>query len=218
MSKKILLVEDDQILGETVAELLENENYDVVWIKDGDQALNITFDNNFDLMLLDINIPFVNGFELLKGLRQSGDLTPAIFITANIDIDSLKKGFEIGADDYIKKPFDLDELLIRVAAALKKSFKSYDDILTYGALSYNIKQQKLLLEKEEIHLSPSELKLTEYFLKNISKVLSKDELIYQTNSEFEESDAVLRVQISKLKKIGFNISNIRSVGYRLEEL
>lgn len=218
MSKKILLVEDDQILGETVAELLENENYDVVWIKDGDQALNITFDNNFDLMLLDINIPFVNGFELLKGLRQSGDLTPAIFITANIDIDSLKKGFEIGADDYIKKPFDLDELLIRVAAALKKSFKSYDDILTYGALSYNIKQQKLLLEKEEIHLSPSELKLTEYFLKNISKVLSKDELIYQTNSEFEGSDAVLRVQISKLKKIGFNISNIRSVGYRLEEL
>lgn len=217
-TKLILLVEDDFILGETISDILEDENYQVVWVKDGKEALNTTFLKEFDLLLLDVNIPFINGFDLLDELRKSGDVTPAIFITANIDINSLKKGFEVGADDYIKKPFDFDELLIRIQSLLKKSFKSYDDNLEYGELIYNTNSQKLFKNDNEIHLSPNEHRLLVYFLKNIEKIISKDELIYHTKNDFEGSDGVLRVQISKLKKIGFYISNIRSVGYRLEKL
>lgn len=215
--KKILLVEDDPTLGETIQELLESERFIVSWAKDGNEALEFTFSGDFDLFLLDVNIPFLNGFKLLKELRESGDKTPCIFITANTDLDSLKKGFDVGADDYIKKPFDFDELIIRIENCLKKSFKSYDETLNYGKLSYNIKQQRLFSNDTQIHLTPSELNLVEYFLKNITKSLTTQELISYTNTE-DGSVAVLRVQISKLKKIGFVISNIRSIGYRLENL
>lgn len=218
MTKKILLVEDDLILGETIEELLLDEKFEVVWVKDGQEALNSTFIQEFDIFLLDVNIPFINGFELLKELRDSGDKTPSIYITANIDTQSLKKGFEVGADDYIKKPFDFDELLIRIENALKKSFKSYDTIVSYDNLKYNVEEQALYLDEKLIHLSPSEENLVKYFLKNIGKILSKDELIFQTNRDSDGSDSVLRVQISKLKKIGFKITNVRSIGYKLEKL
>ena len=122
---KILLVEDDLILGDTIFDILENAGFEATWVKDGQVALEKTFINNYDLFLFDVNVPFINGFELLKDLRQSGDVTPAIFITARVDIDSLSHGFDVGADDYIKKPFELDELIIRINAQIKKSFKSY---------------------------------------------------------------------------------------------
>lgn len=215
--KKILLVEDDPILGETIVDLLEGETFNVVWAKDGNEALEYTFEKKYDLLLLDVNIPFINGFELLKDLRDSGDKTPSIFITANIDIDSIKKGFDVGADDYLKKPFDFDELIIRINALIKKSFNTYKNILEYGDIIYSIDQKKLTKDSKNINLTPSELGLCEYFLKNIGKPLTIEDLISHTNTD-DGSVAVLRVQISKLKKIGFNISNIRSLGYRLEEL
>ncbi len=219
MNKKILLVEDDLILGETMVDILENESYNIIWARDGQDALDIIYNNNFDIYLLDFNIPLISGFELLKELRDSGDITPAIFITANIDIKVMKKGFEIGGDDYIKKPFDIDELLIRIEAALKKSFKNYDDIVKYDKLSYNTKQQLLSKNNEPIHLSPTEIILFEYFLKNFDRIISKDELINHTHDGYDSgSDAVLRVQISKLKKIGLRIVNIRGVGYRCEKV
>lgn len=215
--KKILLVEDDPILGETIQEILEDENFQILWAKDGNEALDFTFNETFDLLLLDVNIPFINGFELLKELRESGDTTPSIFITANTNTDSLKKGFDVGADDYIKKPFDFDELIIRIENSIKKSFKSYSDIINYKDLSYDVQQQKLFKNNIQLHLTPSEQNLVEYFLKHITKSLTTQELISCTNTE-DGSIAVLRVQISKLKKIGFEISNIRSIGYRLEKL
>lgn len=216
--KNILLVEDDLILGETIEELLEGENYNVTWVRDGQVALDKTFVEEFDLFLFDINIPFINGFELLKDLRDSGDVTPAIFITANIDIDSFKKGFEVGADDYIKKPFDFDEIVVRIETLIKKSFKSYSSIIEYGTLKYDLDKKKLSTNDKTIHLSPTESKIVEFFLKNIDRVVSSDEIISYTHEDFDGSIGSLRVQISKLKKFGFQISNIRAVGYRLEKL
>ncbi len=218
MDKKILLVEDDLILGETIHELLESEGYYVSWVKDGHQALEETYRVSYDIFLFDLNIPFLNGLELLDELRQSGDKTPAIIITANIDIESMKKGFDVGADDYMKKPFDIDELLLRIEVVLKKSFKSYNETIIYGELIYDTVKQQLNKNDKLIHLSPTELGLFEYFIKNLDKILSKDELIGHTHDDFEGSDAVLRVQISKLKKIGLNIFNIRGVGYRCEKI
>jgi two-component system, OmpR family, response regulator QseB len=218
MDKKILLVEDDLILGETIHELLESEGYCVSWVKDGQQALEETYRLSYDIFLFDLNIPFINGLELLDELRQSGDKTPAIIITANIDFESMKKGFDVGADDYMKKPFDIDELLLRIEVVLKKSFKSYNETIIYGDLIYDTVKQQLNKNDKLIHLSPTELVLFEYFIKNLEKVLSKDELIGHTHVDFEGSDAVLRVQVSKLKKIGLNIVNIRGVGYRCEKI
>ena len=122
---KILLLEDDEVLSETLIELLEDEGLEVTHVLDGEMALDATFVGHFDLLLLDINVPFLNGFTLLGSLRDSGDTTPAIFITALTDIVSLSKGFEIGADDYIKKPFDFDELLVRIQALLRKAYHTY---------------------------------------------------------------------------------------------
>ena len=136
--KTILLVEDDPILGETIVDILEDEGYAITWVKDGKGALEKSFEKSFSLYLFDINVPFINGLELLNDLRYSGDKTPAIFITALVDLNSLEKGFQVGADDYIKKPFEMKELVIRIESQIKKSFNSYKNTLQYKDISYDI--------------------------------------------------------------------------------
>jgi len=217
--KNILLLEDDLILGETIQEILEDEEYKVTWVKDGNDASNETFEKDFDLYLFDVNVPFINGFELLESLRENEDVTPAIFITALVDIDNLTKGFKVGADDYIRKPFDANELLVRIDSLIKKSFKNYESSIKYNNLLYNIKEEILYKENEQIHLSPSEHQLLVLFLKNIGKVINKDDILFNLHdNDTLGSDATLRVQISKLKKIGLVITNIRAVGYRCEKV
>jgi DNA-binding response OmpR family regulator len=215
---KILLLEDDLVLGETLYEILQSEDFEVVWIKDGQQGLEQSYLSRFDLYLFDVNVPFINGFELLESLRQSSNQTPAIFITANIDIDSISKGFEVGADDYIKKPFDIDELIIRINTQIKKSFHSYSKTIKYNDISFDIQAQKVYKNDKEVLLSPTEKKLFEYFLQNIDKSLSKEDILYYLHDGEEGSEAALRVQISKLKKLGLNITNQRGIGYRCEKL
>jgi len=215
---KILLLEDDLILGDTIFDILEAEGFETTWVKDGKLALEKSFIKNYDIFLFDVNVPFLNGFELLNDLRQSGDLTPAIFITARIDIESLSKGFKIGADDYIKKPFDLDELIIRINAQIKKSFKSYGESIVYKNLRFDIKKELIFKDNIEVHLSPFEFKLFELFIKNIDKIISKEEILYHIHEGEEGSEAALRVQISKLKKLGLNITNLRGIGYKCEQL
>ena len=215
---KILLVEDDLILGESLQELLENENFEVRWVTDGNEALASTYDASYSLYLFDVDIPFINGFELLKSLRESLDETPCIFLTAKVDIDSLSDGFSCGADDYIKKPFDCDELIIRINTQIKKAFNTRKKTLTYGCIVYDISSKIIVKDNEEIYLSPSELKLFELLLQNRSKIMTKEDILYHIHDGEEGSEAALRVQISKLKKLGLNITNLRAVGYRLEEL
>ena len=213
--KKILLVEDDLDLGESLQELLQSEDFEVILASDGNEALSITYDNNFDIYLFDVDIPFINGFEVLKSLRNSGDSTPCIFLTAKVDISSLSIGFDVGADDYIKKPFDFDELLIRINKQIKKTFNSYENIITYKNITYNINSNTILKDNSEVILSPTELKLFEIFIKNINKIISKEDIIYEIHNGEEGSENALRVQISKLKKLGLDIINQRAVGYKL---
>lgn len=213
---KVLLVEDNLILGDTIFDILEAEGFEATWVKDGKIALEKTFMNIYDIFLFDVNVPFINGFELLKDLRESGDKTPAIFITARVDIESLSRGFDVGADDYIKKPFELDELIIRINTQIKKSFKSYSKSIIYKDISFDITEETIFKEGSQIYLSPLEFKLFELFIKNINKVISKEEILYYLHEGDEGSEAALRVQISKIKKIGLNITNLRGVGYRCE--
>ena len=213
--KRILLVEDDLILGESLEELLESEGFETTWVTDGNIALNTTYNNNFDIYLFDVDIPFIDGFELLKSLRQSGDKTPCIFLTAKIDITSFSTGFDVGADDYIKKPFDFDELVIRINTQIKKSFNTYSNNIKYNNIIFDIENKTILKDSDEVYLSPIEFKLFELFIKNINKTISKEDIMYTIHDGEEGSENALRVQISKLKKLGLNILNQRAVGYKL---
>ena len=213
--KKILLLEDDEILYETLIELLEAEGFDVVHVKDGQEALDATFVSQFDLMLLDVNVPYINGFELLKELREAGNKTITIFLTALTDIDSLSRGFEIGADDYIKKPFDFDELLVRIRALLKKQYNGTKAEI--GDFVFDIEKEELYRNGKFIKLTPYETTITKILLKNRGNTISKYELLDLLNEGEEMSEGALRVHINSLRKIGLPIITLRGVGYRFEK-
>ena len=212
---KILLLEDDEVLSETLIELLESENFEVTHVNDGEMALDATFMKHFNLLLLDVNVPFINGFELLKSLRDGGDMTPAIFITALTDVASLSKGFNVGADDYIKKPFDFDELLVRINALLRKSYHTYANELKVDEFRFVIEKDELYKGANFIQLSPYELKITKLLFQNKNKTVQKEIILQYLNEGYEMSEGSLRVHINKLRKIGLPIKTLKGIGYRL---
>jgi DNA-binding response OmpR family regulator len=212
---RILLLEDDIILGDTLCELLESEGYEVNLVTHGKDVLELTSSQSFELMLFDVNVPDFNGFELLKMLRDADNTTPCIFLTSLSDIASLSKGFEVGADDYLKKPFDFDELLVRIKAILRKSFQAAGNEVKYKDLLYKIATNELFYEKELLSFAPQEKKLMALFFKNIDTTVNKEELLYELSSENEASEGALRVYITKLRKVGLEIQTIKGTGYRL---
>jgi len=212
---RILLLEDDKILSETLYELLESEGYSITLVKAGNSVLEVTSSATFELMLFDVNVPDYNGFELLKMLREAENKTPCIFLTSLSDIASLSKGFEVGADDYLKKPFDFDELLVRIGALLRKSFASLENEVVYKNLIYKIDSNEILSEGNLISLAPQEKKLLNLFFKHPDETVLKYDLLYELDSEGEASEGSLRVYITKLRKIGLEIQTIKGMGYRL---
>ncbi len=211
----LLLVEDDINLGETLVELLEMEGFDVHWVADGQQALDVTFMHSFDLLLLDVNVPFVDGFELLNGLRESGDETPAIFITAMSDIASLSKGFEVGADDYIKKPFEFDELIVRIYSLIRKRLKIKENLIGIEDFVFHIDTNELYQDENFISLSPVELRLTTLLFKQLNTTITKENILMELSDGEEASEGALRVHINKLRKHGLPIQTVKGIGYRL---
>lgn len=212
---RILLVEDDKILSETLCELLEAEGYSVSLAATGNSALELSYENNYELMLFDVNIPDFSGFELLDMLRKSGNSIPCIFLTSLNDIASLSRGFEVGADDYLKKPFDFDELLVRIQALLRKSFSAKENEVTYKDLSYKIQTNELHKDKQLILLAPQEQKLLALFFRRMDETITKQEFLHELDAVNESSEGALRVYITKLRKIGLEIQTIKGIGYRL---
>ena len=210
MAKKILLLEDDTLLAETLQELLSSEGYDVTLVLDGGAAADASYESSFDLYIFDINVPEINGLELLESLRGADDKTPAIFISALVDLNSISKGFAVGADDYIKKPFFPEELLIRVNAKLAQQSSTID----YQDLSYDPKTKMLRKDGSAIALGEVQERLFDLFIHNIDQVLDKEILL---ESLEKPSPTALRVALTKLKQTtGLNIKNLRGVGYILE--
>jgi len=208
--KKILLLEDDIELGDTIQELLVYEDYDVTLVRDGTKALDESYDVKYDLYIFDINVPEISGLELLKSLRDAEDKTPAIFISALIDMNSIAKGFAVGADDYIKKPFFPEELLIRVNA----KFMQINKNIIYKNIEYDPSTKLLKKDDKSISLGETQSLLFEEFILNLGKVLDKSILLECLE---HPSDTALRVAINKLKKtLDLDIQNIRGIGYTLE--
>ena len=216
MKAKLLLLEDDEILSETLIDMLETHRFSVTHVSTGKEAIDATFGEAFDLLILDVNVPGIDGFSLLESLRDAGVSKPAIFITARTDIASLAHGFDVGADDYLKKPFDFDELLIRIDALLKKAFHTRSDEITVGAFRYLMGRNELYEKNSYIPLPPAQLKLVKLFFQQRGHTVPK-EVLLQTLAEGEEaSEGALRVHIAKLRKIGLPILTVKGTGYRLE--
>ncbi|WP_421716047.1 response regulator transcription factor [Arcobacter arenosus] len=209
---KILLLEDDTILAQTMVQILEQENYDVTLAIDGEEVLEYTYENRFDLYLFDINVPLLNGKDLLNLLREAEDNTPTFFITALIDTKSVLDGFNCGCDDYIKKPFDIDELLARVKATLKRK----NPTLIYKDISFDLLENRVLKGNEELALGNVEKDIFSLLIRNIGMTVSKSSFFDYMN---KPSEAGLRVLISKLKKVlEIDITNTKGIGYKLEKL
>ncbi|SFV61690.1 Two-component system response regulator DccR [hydrothermal vent metagenome] len=220
MSKgKILILEDDANLNETVTEFLEDEGYEVESTYDGYEAEERIYESKFDLLLLDVNIPGLNGFELLNSARDSGVTAPAIFITSLSSVDDLERGYESGCDDYIRKPFVLKELLIRMETLLKRSFyheqKEYIDI--DDNIKYDIASNTLFVDDKPISMGNKESRLLKLFVQSSGEVLSH-ESIYTHLWDYDEepSDTSLRTYIKNLRKIigKERIVSIKKQGYK----
>lgn len=206
---KILLLEDDPNLSKTLIKFLQRNDFEVDWAKDGEEAIDLCYSSHYDLYLFDINVPLVNGIDLLGSLRDAEDFTPTIIISALVDIESVTKGFIAGADDYVKKPFDPDELLIRIrakTAALKPK-------LFYKSYEIDIKLDKIYQNGQELQLGEVQKNLFISLVKNQPNPVNKDELMLLLE---KPSDLALRVNINKLKKtLNIDIQNVRGVGYKV---
>ena len=205
---KLLLLEDDQILSETICHLLTEEGYAVDIALNEEEAENLTFTNKYDLYLFDINLPAGNGLDFLQALRHAEDETPTIFITALTDMDSMARGFALDAVDYIKKPFEPEELLIR----LKAKFK--DDILHYRDIEYDPKNHIVRKAGEIVHMGKVPCRVFAALLMHMGNVVTQEVLFECLENP---SGNALRVAINKVKqKLDIDITNIRGEGYMLE--
>ncbi|MCK9454802.1 MAG: response regulator transcription factor [Sulfurimonas sp.] len=216
---KILYLEDDLNLSQTVEEFLKDEGFEVTCAYEGEEALDYIYNSIFDILLLDVNVPQIGGFELLRELREAKISTPAIFITSLNGIDDLSKGYGCGADDYIKKPFALKELLLRINAILKREYKTQSNSVKIDEkINFNIYSNELIIDDKTTLLNQKESLLLKLLLKHHDECVSFEN-IYQNVWQFSEEHSYmsLRTYIKNLRKhIGKErILSIKNVGYKL---
>jgi DNA-binding response OmpR family regulator len=204
MKARLLLLEDDPNLSESVSEYLEEHGFDVIRVYDAASAEDALFEQKFDLLLLDVNVPGGDGFSLLKEARNGGNATPAVFITSRNAMNDLERGFESGGDDYLRKPFELKELLLRVQTILKRNFfHNPTETIDLGeGITYDVGNQLLLVDGVEQSLQLKEHKLLKLFIQHKNELLTH-EVIMEHLWDYDEtpSDGSLRTYIKTLRKL-----------------
>lgn len=214
---KILILEDENMLNEMICEYLSSNGFNVIGVKSYDEALNLAYEQNFDLWIFDVKIIGGNGFELLKELREAGKFTPCIFVTSLNTIDDLNKGFLSGCDDFLKKPFELKELLLRTNNLLKRNFAhkvSNKDDLGNG-YTFDIYGKILYKDNKIVKLAKKELELLALLLQKKGQFVSRDE-IFSAIWSYDEvpSELSLRVYIRNLRlHFGDKITSKTKFGY-----
>mgnify|MGYP006268863185 FL=1 len=222
---QILVVDDEEGVRELLGDALRVAGYSVRGASDGMSALTALRNAPADLLIIDINMPVLDGFELLEQLRNKGDQTPALMLSARGDREDKTRGLRLGADDYVTKPFGLEELLLRVGAILRRTraMSVENSVLKCGPLLLDEDQHKVFYHDDEIDFSPTEFKLLQELMRNKGRVLTKANLLRDVwEIDFETETSVLDTYISYLrKKLNRDdhefIRTVRGVGYQIVE-
>ena len=219
---KILLVEDDLSLSNSVFDFLD-DFADVMQVFDGDEGLYEAESGVYDLILLDLMLPEKDGFTVLRELRDKGVTTPVLIMTAKESLDDKGHGFELGADDYLTKPFYLEELKMRIQALLKRSGKFDQNTLSFGYVRVNLATNSTFVGDKEVELLGKEFDLLVYFLQNQNVILPKSQIFDRLwGFDSDTTVSVVEVYISKIRKklkgtdFAANLQTLRSVGYILK--
>lgn len=217
---RILLVEDDQLLAEGVSVALSLAGYQVDTVHKGEHALEVLVGESFDLVVLDLGLPGISGYETLEKMRQKDVMIPVLILTAKDQVDDKVKGLDLGADDYLLKPFDAEELKARIRALLRRPGGQRHPEIVYGDLKILPHTHQAFSGENELKLSPKEFTILQELILHSPRILSKDkltELVYGWSDDPESNSIEVHVHNLR-KKVGQGIiETIRGVGYRLSE-
>ncbi|RXG18466.1 DNA-binding response OmpR family regulator [Leeuwenhoekiella aestuarii] len=219
----ILLAEDEAALGQIVKESLETRDFKVDLAEDGDKAYKLAAQNNYDALVLDVMMPKKDGFTLAKEIRQEDDTIPIIFLTAKSQTSDVVEGFSIGGNDYLKKPFSMEELIVRIHNLVqRKNLQKNSELLTIGSYLLNFPKQTLQYEDDElVLLTHREAHLLFHLVKNKNQVLDRSLILNKLwNTDDFFASRSMDVFISKLRKKlakddSIQIINVRGYGYKL---
>lgn len=220
---RLLYAEDEPGMSEAVVDILTYHKYTVDAVYDGEEALDYAEAGDYDGIILDIMMPKMSGLEVLKKLRASGDKTPVLLLTAKTEIEDRIEGLDLGADDYLPKPFAMGELLARIRAMLRRRENFTPDVLTYGNVSLNTATYELGVGNETVVLPKLEYQLMELLMANKNVYLSSEDILVKIWGYDSESElGIVWVYISYLRKklaqLGANVSIKvkRNIGYKLD--
>ena len=223
---KILVVDDEPDLLEQLRETLTSQRYDVDTADDGESALNRLFDNPYDLIILDIMLPIVDGLAILREIREANIATPVLMLTAKGDVEDKIQGLDFGADDYLAKPFAMAELMARIRSLLRRASDHRDPLLTVRDIALNTKTRQVIKSGKSLELTPKEFSILEFLLYNQNRVVSRFTLAEHVwGDEFDPftMSNFIDVHIKNLRrKIGDTdkkkiIRTVRGIGFIIED-
>lgn len=221
---KILLVEDEKRMAQALCQILRLEKYEVDHCADGLSGLEAIETDIYDIVVLDVMLPKINGFDVAKKARQNGIRTPILMLTAKSDLDDKVTGLDSGADDYLTKPFQTKELLARLRALGRRNINTADGTLTFGDISLDIGAVTLVCisNDQSVRLSEKEFKILEYLISNQGQILTREQLAvkiwgYESDSEYNNVEVYMSFTRKKLAFIGAKteIKAVRGIGYEL---
>ncbi len=219
---KILLVDDERQFSAAVAEILRRHNYSVDTVYNGQDGLDYALSGIYDLIILDVMLPVLDGFTVLRALRARKADTPILMLTAKSEISDKIGGLNLGADDYITKPFDTEELLARIRALLRRKEKYTGDVLSFNDISIDRESPQLICGGKKIALGKKEFQILEMLMMSAGKCIDKERFIekiwgYDTEAEYNTIEVYVSFLRKKLAAVGSSteIKSIRGVGYTL---
>ncbi len=220
---RILIVEDEIALADVLTEILRKNNYSVDAVHDGVDGLDYALSGVYDAILLDIMLPRMDGLQMLRKLRSNGDSTPVLLLTAKSEIEDKVKGLDVGADDYITKPFNTEELLARVRSAVRRKDTFISEGKSFADIRIDSNTLKISTKEDEIKASLKEYQILEMMIANPDRIISKEQFVekiwgYDFDGEYNSVEVYVSFVRKKLSAVGskVRIKAIRGVGYSLE--
>jgi DNA-binding response OmpR family regulator len=217
---QLLLIEDDHVLGDALTSAFGEEGYGVVWHQDASQAVEAMAENLFGAVVLDINLPGeLSGFDLLRQLREAGHETPIMILSARDRTRDRVTGLDLGGDDYVTKPFELDELMARVRALIRRGQGTVGSLLSYADLVVDQEARSVRWRDQPVLLSRREYAMLHLLLKNVGRVISRAQMegnIYPSSKQIESNAVEVHIHSIRRKIPGLAIRTVRGVGYIID--